>query len=123
MPFRPLGIFVYSYVLAGGFLDGRAGFHYAVSRGFYYWQIGLKMRERDRWSRRGDADGVRSPGRRAVVLGSELLACPACRGELEAARRKSSVRMRHRYDDRGRDSSAPRRAVRARAASGGVVRR
>ena len=26
MPFRPLGIFVYSYVLTGGFLDGRAGF-------------------------------------------------------------------------------------------------
>ncbi len=47
MPFRPLGIFVYSYVLAGGFLDGRAGFNYAVSRGFYYWQIGLKLRERE----------------------------------------------------------------------------
>ena len=45
-PFRPLAIFVYSYILAGGFLDGRAGFHYAVSRGFYYWQIGLKMSER-----------------------------------------------------------------------------
>jgi len=48
MPFRPLGIFVYSYVLTGGFLDGRAGFNYAVSRGFYYWQIGLKLRERER---------------------------------------------------------------------------
>jgi glycosyltransferase involved in cell wall biosynthesis len=48
MPFRPLGIFLYSYVLMGGFLDGRAGFDYAVSRGFYYWQIGLKMRERER---------------------------------------------------------------------------
>ena len=45
-PFRPLGIFLYSYVLAGGVLDGRAGFHYAVARSFYYWQIGLKMRER-----------------------------------------------------------------------------
>ena len=49
MPFRSLGIFVYSYVLTAGFLDGRAGFHYAVSRSFYYWQIGLKMRER-RWT-------------------------------------------------------------------------
>jgi glycosyltransferase involved in cell wall biosynthesis len=48
MPFQPLGIFVYSYGLTGGFLDGRAGFHYAVSRGFYYWQIGLKTRERRR---------------------------------------------------------------------------
>jgi glycosyltransferase involved in cell wall biosynthesis len=45
MPFRPAGVFLYSYVLAAGFLDGRAGFHYAVSRSFYYWQIGLKMRE------------------------------------------------------------------------------
>jgi glycosyltransferase involved in cell wall biosynthesis len=44
-PFKPLGIFLYSYVFAGGMLDGRAGFHYAVARSFYYWQIGLKMRE------------------------------------------------------------------------------
>ena len=48
MPFRPLGIFLYSYVVAGGFLDGRSGFHYALSRSFYYWQIGLKMGERGR---------------------------------------------------------------------------
>lgn len=46
MPFRPLGIFLYSYVVAGGVLDGRAGFHYAMSRSFYYWQIGLKMHDR-----------------------------------------------------------------------------
>jgi glycosyltransferase involved in cell wall biosynthesis len=51
MPFQPLGIFLYSYVIAGGLLDGRAGFHYAVSRSFYYWQIGLKMRERSGWDR------------------------------------------------------------------------
>ena len=68
MPFRPLGIFVYSYVLAGGFLDGRAGFNYAVSRGFYYWQIGLKLRERDRRSGCNDAErsiagATRSPAR------------------------------------------------------------
>jgi glycosyltransferase involved in cell wall biosynthesis len=48
MPFRPLGIFLYSYVVAAGFLDGRAGFHYAVSRSFYYWQIDLKTADRRR---------------------------------------------------------------------------
>lgn len=48
MPLRPLAVFLYSYVMAGGFLDGRPGFHYALSRSFYYWQIGLKMRERSR---------------------------------------------------------------------------
>jgi glycosyltransferase involved in cell wall biosynthesis len=47
-PFRPLVIFLYSFVFAAGFRDGRAGFHYAMSRGFYYWQIGLKMRELER---------------------------------------------------------------------------
>lgn len=38
--------FIWSYVFRLGFLDGRAGFHFAVARAFYYWQIGLKMRER-----------------------------------------------------------------------------
>jgi glycosyltransferase involved in cell wall biosynthesis len=51
MPFRPLAIFLYSFVVAGGVLDGRAGFHYAVSRSFYYWQIRLKARELSRLDR------------------------------------------------------------------------
>jgi glycosyltransferase involved in cell wall biosynthesis len=51
LPFRPLWIFLYSYVVAGGALDGSAGFHYALSRTFYYWQVGLKQDERAR----GDA--------------------------------------------------------------------
>lgn len=37
--------FLYSYVFRLGFLDGSAGFHYAMSRAFYYWQIGLKISE------------------------------------------------------------------------------
>ena len=45
MPLRPAAVFLYSYLFAGGFLDGRAGFHYAVSRSFYYWQIDLKTSE------------------------------------------------------------------------------
>jgi glycosyltransferase involved in cell wall biosynthesis len=44
-PLKPLLIFIYSYVLKLGFLDGRAGFDFAISRSFYYWQIGLKARE------------------------------------------------------------------------------
>jgi glycosyltransferase involved in cell wall biosynthesis len=55
MPFRPAAIFLYSFIVARGFLDGRAGFHYAVSRSFYYWQIGLKMDEL-RSSERSAAD-------------------------------------------------------------------
>ena len=38
-------LFVHSYVLKLGFLDGRAGLHFAVSRAFYYWQIGIKIKE------------------------------------------------------------------------------
>ena len=37
--------FVHSYLWRGGFLDGRAGFHYALARGFYYWQIRIKSTE------------------------------------------------------------------------------
>lgn len=43
-PGRPLAIFLYSYVVQRGFLDGRAGFDFALSRAFYYWQVGLKRR-------------------------------------------------------------------------------
>lgn len=37
--------FIHSYFLKLGLLDGAAGFHYAVARATYYWQIGLKMAE------------------------------------------------------------------------------
>jgi glycosyltransferase involved in cell wall biosynthesis len=42
LPFKPTAFFLYSYVLRKGFLDGRAGFHYAVAHAFYFWQIGVK---------------------------------------------------------------------------------
>jgi len=45
MPMKGLLAFVDSYVVNLGFLDGRAGFHFAVARGVYFWQIGLKTRE------------------------------------------------------------------------------
>lgn len=48
MPFKPMIAFLYSYVLRAGFLDGRAGFDFALHRAFYLWQIDLKMRERIR---------------------------------------------------------------------------
>lgn len=45
IPFRGFLFFMYCYMVRCGFLDRRAGFHYALSKGFYYWQIALKERE------------------------------------------------------------------------------
>jgi glycosyltransferase involved in cell wall biosynthesis len=53
LPAKGLVAFLWSFVFRLGFLDGRAGFHFAVGRAFYYWQIGLKMRECER--ERGEA--------------------------------------------------------------------
>jgi glycosyltransferase involved in cell wall biosynthesis len=50
VPFKPALFFTYAYLLRGGFLDGRAGFDYAFALSMYYWQIGLKVRERMRAS-------------------------------------------------------------------------
>jgi glycosyltransferase involved in cell wall biosynthesis len=44
-PFKPLLFFLYSYVLRGGWRDGRAGFEHAYALAFYYWLIGAKTRE------------------------------------------------------------------------------
>lgn len=45
LPFRALLRFMYVFFLRGGFLDGRAGFHYAVLMGFYQYLIGTYERE------------------------------------------------------------------------------
>jgi len=45
LPFKPLAFFLYSYVWRRGFLDGRAGYHYALAKAFYYWQIRVKELE------------------------------------------------------------------------------
>lgn len=45
LPCKGTAAFLHSYVLRAGFLDGRAGFHFALARAHYYWQVGLKMRE------------------------------------------------------------------------------
>lgn len=50
-PFKPVAFFLYSYVLRRGFLDGAAGFHYAVSHAFYFWMISVKRRERQQLPR------------------------------------------------------------------------
>lgn len=56
LPAKGLVAFLNSYVLRLGFLDGRAGFHYALSLGCYYWQVALKQGElRDRRRETGDA--------------------------------------------------------------------
>lgn len=45
VPFKPALFFTYAYIARGGFLDGRAGFDYAIALASYYWQIGVKHRE------------------------------------------------------------------------------
>ncbi len=45
LPAKPLVFFVYSYLARRGFLDGKAGLNYALALSFYYWQIGMKVRE------------------------------------------------------------------------------
>lgn len=45
LPLKPLIFFAYCYIIRAGFLDGRAGFNYALSLSWYYWLIGLKLRE------------------------------------------------------------------------------
>lgn len=53
VPFKPVAFFLYAYVVRLGFLDGRAGFDYALALSFYYWQTGVKKRELNRKSRDG----------------------------------------------------------------------
>lgn len=45
LPFRPAVMFVALYLVRGGFLDGRAGFHYSVMKAMYEYMIALKIRE------------------------------------------------------------------------------
>lgn len=45
LPFRPLVKFLFLYVAKRGFLDGRAGFTYAVLQAIYEYFIVLKVRE------------------------------------------------------------------------------
>jgi glycosyltransferase involved in cell wall biosynthesis len=45
LPFRPALVFFYMYIVRGGILDGRTGFHYSLLRATYEFQIDLKLRE------------------------------------------------------------------------------
>ncbi len=45
MPFRPTLRFIYVYVFRGGFLDGRAGLHYAYMMAIYQYFIDANQRE------------------------------------------------------------------------------
>lgn len=44
VPCRWLVAFLHSYVFKLGVLDGAPGFHFAMARAFYYWQIALRGR-------------------------------------------------------------------------------
>ncbi len=57
LPARPLAKFLLLYIGKRGFLDGRAGFNYAVLQSLYEYMIVLKTRE---LLKSGTADNVRS---------------------------------------------------------------
>jgi len=50
VPFKPLALFVYMYVLRRGFLDGRAGLALCVFHAFQEFMVGLKLAELRRLS-------------------------------------------------------------------------
>ncbi len=77
VPLKPLVFFLYSYVLRRGFLDGRAGFDYALALSVYYWQIGLKVRELQRGRAEAAAPAVSGAAAAASV--------PARSGEADHA--------------------------------------
>jgi glycosyltransferase involved in cell wall biosynthesis len=53
LPGRALWRFLYAYCVRGGFLDGRAGFHYCAMTSMYEYWIELKVREIEHaWSER-----------------------------------------------------------------------
>jgi hypothetical protein len=45
LPFKGTVTFLGFYIGRLGFLDGRAGYHYAVAKAIYYWQIRVKQLE------------------------------------------------------------------------------
>jgi glycosyltransferase involved in cell wall biosynthesis len=45
LPFRPMFLFFYMYILKAGFLDGRMGLRYCLLKMFFEYQIVLKVKE------------------------------------------------------------------------------
>jgi glycosyltransferase involved in cell wall biosynthesis len=67
VPFRNLARFFYMYFFRLGFLDGRAGFHYAAMISMYEWWIELKIHEhKGHWIEATErtAEGLLKGGRR-----------------------------------------------------------
>jgi glycosyltransferase involved in cell wall biosynthesis len=48
LPWKPVVLFLYSYVAKSGWRDGRAGLSYAIALSMYQWQIIVKVREYQR---------------------------------------------------------------------------
>jgi hypothetical protein len=53
IPLRPMARFIYVYFVRRGFLDGRAGFRYALLIAVYQWAIDMNMNEQ---RKRGSGD-------------------------------------------------------------------
>ena len=47
MPGKPFLFFLYSYIYRFGWRDGRVGLNYALALSFYYWQISIKVQEKN----------------------------------------------------------------------------
>ena len=92
LPCKGSAAAVYSYALRLGFLDGSAGLQFAIGRGCYYWQVGLKQKElRRRSAQRGDRDAHPMMAVSTTALWPDVdeffgrLACPSCGGPLRPA--------------------------------------
>jgi len=85
LPGRPLWVFLYDYVICLGLLDGEAGLHHALSRAFYYWQIGYKRA----WLRLGSGQAGMACGSQSSASASSAPASPASALISSNARRRT----------------------------------
>ena len=96
MPGKPFVAFAHSYLLKQGFRDGRAGLDFAAARAFYYWQIGLKSRER------AESQAVNDLPPLSNYQVFATMCCPVCHAALtwsDAAATCSACAASYRIED------------------------
>jgi glycosyltransferase involved in cell wall biosynthesis/SAM-dependent methyltransferase len=103
MPGRPWLYFFYSYILRGGFLDGRAGFIYNALKSFYWYQVSVKEYELR------IAERAREKAARAVApsIGSPE-ASPRGAGAAPSANRDAQVEFYREAVDPEEEITRPR---------------
>ncbi len=65
MPIRPAWYFLYTYILRGGFLEGRDGFRFCMMRAMYQAMVSMKKYDAKRWSADQPELGWREEGSNA----------------------------------------------------------